>query len=61
MMKKIYIKPQIEAMECYQCEDLLGASRTDTIKGNVFDDDEVTGSSEPGRSRESAWGDEEEW
>jgi hypothetical protein len=60
MMKKRYIKPQIEAMECYQCEDLLGASRVDTVKGNVFDDDAVTGSSEPGRSRSSVWDEEEE-
>jgi hypothetical protein len=60
MMKKRYIKPQIEAMECYQCKDLLGASRVDIVKGNVFDDDAVTGSSEPGRSRSSVWDEEEE-
>ena len=60
-MKKRYVKPQMETMEIDHGGDLLcGSPNADNASGNVFDD-EITGSSEPGRSREcDDWDDEED-
>ncbi len=60
MMKKVYVKPQMQVVKINQSANLLNNNSYATYtSGNVFNEQQISGWGGQGRSRECDWDDEE--
>ena len=56
MNKKLYAKPTLDVVE-YGMTQVICTSTADSVRGNVFDQDEITGGTGParGNDRSGIW------